>query len=64
MVVLTMLKNDAVLDAGCRHQDFLPERLGPSFNLLQESGSFPSCARARSIPWVVEPENDDIEKFF
>ena len=35
-------------------------RIGRRWN----PGSFPSGARARSIPWVIESENDDMEKVF
>jgi len=40
------------------------ERLGPSFNLLQESGLIPFRCSCTVDPWVIETENDDIKKFF
>ena len=44
--------------AGCREAGTFV------LTFCKNPGSFPSDARARSIPWVIEPENDDMEKFF
>ena len=43
--------------AGCRG-------VGIRLTFCKNPGSFPSDARAWSIPWVIEQENDDMEKFF